>query len=403
MSNSTPIKIWSGIRLGGSVLLLIATTFASGQKVDVQHLVPFIFHFDAIYGPHAVGFQVVRQYDTSRHFSLAGSGGMNATIDRPLQTLIWYPARKAAETPMRLGNFEKLVQTETNFTHPTTSGSPQKFVDSYMAGTETVPTVSLRNAPSAAGKYPLVIYAPSLNAPATENIELCEYLASRGFVVIASASIGSDSRRMTVDQAGAQAEAADISFLIHFAGSRKDVDTKRIAVVGYSWGATGALLAAENNRTIKAFVSMDGSFRYALPPDFPKTHLMIPLLLFTRGETPLLPQTTGDESIKAAGGRLLQQFQGPLYQVRLLAVSHIQFSSLYQRSERFKREGMQFTPADYTLRDGVPSYAWMARYTAEFLDAFLKNDQQAKAFLSRQPEQNGVPPRLIQVKSGRPE
>jgi hypothetical protein len=81
--------------------------------------------------------------------------------------------------------------------------------------------------------------------------------------------------------------------------------------------------------------------------------------------------------------------------VQLLAISHIQFSSLYQRSERFRKEGMRFAPADYSLEDGAVSYNWMARYTLEFLNAYLKHEEPAVLFLKRTPAENGVPKHLM--------
>src|ERR1035438_9879902 len=111
------------------------------------------------------------------------------------------------------------------------------------------------------GRFPVVIYAPSLNAPATENIELCEYLASQGFVVIASPSMGAEGRTMTVDLAGARAEARDISFLIDSAKTLPDTDLSAVAVIGYSWATKAALFAAARNTRIDALVSVDGSFR----------------------------------------------------------------------------------------------------------------------------------------------
>lgn len=39
----------------------------------------------------------------------------------------------------------------------------------------------------------MIVYAPSVNAQSFENIEFCEYLASYGFVVIASPSMGASS------------------------------------------------------------------------------------------------------------------------------------------------------------------------------------------------------------------
>jgi hypothetical protein len=79
----------------------------------------------------------------------------------------------------------------------------------------------------------------------------------------------------------------------------------------------------------------------------------------------------------------------------LLAVSHIQFSSLYQRSERFGKEAQQFSPADYLLQEGAESYNWMARYTLEFVDAYLKRNAAAMEFLKRTPQENHVPQHLM--------
>lgn len=92
--------------------------------------------------------------------------------------------------------------------------------------------------------------------------------------------------------------------------------------------------------------------------------------------------------------------------IRLLAVSHIQFSSMYQRSKRFRKEALKFSPADYSLEEGAQSYNWMARYTLEFLNAYLKHDTAAALFLKRTPAENGVPRHLmaasIRTSSGKP-
>ena len=80
---------------------------------------------------------------------------------------------------------------------------------------------------------------------------------------------------------------------------------------------------------------------------------------------------------------------------RMMAISHIQFSSIFQRSERFRKEGLRFVPADYSLEEGAETYNWVARYTLEFLNAYVKHDVAAMAFLRRTPGENGVPKHLI--------
>ena len=72
------------------------------------------------------------------------------------------------------------------------------------------------SADAEAGKRALsvLIYAPSDSSVSWENADLCEYLASHGYVVLASPSMGVSTRDMTDDLDGINAQARDISFLI---------------------------------------------------------------------------------------------------------------------------------------------------------------------------------------------
>jgi hypothetical protein len=128
--------------------------------------------------------------------------------------------------------------------------------------------------------------------------------------------------------------------------------------------------------------------------------MTIPLLVFSRAEEPLetWDAMRKDKNQCVTAPNILNEWtHGDLLHVRLLAISHIQFSSLYQRSERFRKEGLQFVPADYSLQDGAESYNWMARYLLEFLNAYLKHDQAASQFITHTPAENGVPKHLISV------
>jgi dienelactone hydrolase len=376
------------------------------QAVNAQVTSTFQFKFTELPGAYSVGLKVVDQYDRSRSFHLEDGASGNpesAEGPRPLQTLVWYPAEKTNQPTMTIGEYGALIQTEVTFDKPIEQGKPQSFVNQYMQGTTDLHAWAVRDAAMQAGRFPVVIYTPSLNAPATENIELCEYLASNGYVVIAGPSMGAASRTMTVDLPGANAEAQDISFLIDFAQTLPDVDPSRVAAMGYSWGGMAALFAAARDKRIDALVSLDGSFRYSpgtvqQAGDVHPDQTTIPLLVFSRAEETL---ETWDAMRKdkthcdCAPNVLNEWTHGDLIHVRLLAISHIQFSSLYQRSARFKKEGIQFVPADYSLEDGAISYNWIARYTMKFLNEYLKNDSQAGAFLRRTPAENGVPQHLM--------
>jgi len=304
---------------------------------------------------------------------------------------------------MTFGDYAGLIKTETSFDKPVDQGKPQSFVQAFMQGTTELPARAVRDASMAAGRFPLVIYAPSVNAPATENIELCEFLAGEGFVVMASPSMGATSRAMTLDVAGADAEALDISYLIDYAKSLRDADTSEIAVIGYSWGGMGALFATARDKRIRALVSLDGSFRYSpetveQAPDIHPEEMSVPLLFFSRAEEPLEvwdAMRKDKDHCTCAPNVLNEWTRGDLVHVRMLAMSHIQFSSLYQRSQRFKREGLHFAPEDYTLEEGAESYNWMARDVLEFLKAYLNHDQTALDFLGHSAQDNGVPKHLL--------
>jgi hypothetical protein len=62
-----------------------------------------------------------------------------------------------------------------------------------------IPLWAVREAKPAKGHYPILIYAPSDSSVSWENADLCEYLASHGYVVLAGPSVGVSTRDMTDD------------------------------------------------------------------------------------------------------------------------------------------------------------------------------------------------------------
>lgn len=381
--------------------------FAASCLTAVAQIAPeFHFRFTERPGRYSVGLRVAEQYDRSRVFATTiDENGKPITTEglRPLQILVWYPAEKSSGKIMTFGDYAALIKTETSFDKPIAHGKPQAFVEQYMDGITALPAWAVRDATMQAGQFPVVIYAPGLNAPATENIELCEYLASNGYVVMASPSMGAASRTMTVDLAGANAEARDMSFLIDFAKTLPNTEMSEVAAMGYSWGGMAALFDAARDKRVRALISLDGSFRYSPGTveeagDVHPNQMTIPLLVFSRAEETLETWDAmrhGNQQGDAAPNVLNEWTHGDLLHIHLLGVSHIQFSSLYQRSERFAREALQFAPADYSLEEGAESYNWMAQYTREFVDVYLKRNAAAMEFLKRAPVENHVPKHLM--------
>jgi len=359
---------------------------------------PALFRFTEKPGSYEVGLKVVEQYDHARTFHGALDDLGKANLEepaRPLQTLVWYPARRNNGNGMTVGDYGKLLVTETNFraTHMPQEWKP--WIDA-MAPTLKDKLWAVRDAPAIAGKFPVVIYAPSFGLMAWENADLCEYLASHGYVVIASPDMGAMNRGMTLDLPGLDAQAADISFLITFAQTLPDTDVSEVAVAGFSWGGLSNLLAASRDSRIRVLVALDGSMRYyaglareaGIHPD----QMTIPLLFFTQGEISMENIERNHSAPEQTGPNVLNRWlHGDLMTVHNLALNHTEHSSMYQRNEDVWKDFPATQKGDYDRDDGMVGYAWMARYAWKFLDAYLKKDSDAIAFLKRTPAENGVP------------
>jgi len=113
---------------------------------------------------------------------------------------------------MTVRDYVSLWATETHFGHSRLPARASEWL-SGMVPTLAMPLQAVRDAPLAPGRFPVVIYAPGCSNPSWDNADLCEYLASHGYVVIAGPSLGAESREMTMDLTGASTQARDISFL----------------------------------------------------------------------------------------------------------------------------------------------------------------------------------------------
>jgi tetratricopeptide (TPR) repeat protein len=362
------------------------------------------FHFTQSPGPNAVGLKVVEQYDFSRTYRpLTDELGKPTQGERarPLQTLIWYPAQKNSTKPMTVGDYGDLVATETTFGKPDLTADWKQWLDSMKPSMKD-PMWAVRDARPLTGRFPLVIYAPSFSSMSWENADLCEYLASHGYVVVASPDMGATARGMTADLSGINAQAQDISFLIGYAQTLPNTDMSQIAVGGFSWGGISNLFAAARDNRIDALFALDGSMRYfpglVKAAEIHPENMTLPLLFFTQGPTTVEQQARNTPSKDNDGPNVLNAWtHGDLITVDDLALVHVEHSSMYQRNEDIWKSYPRHRKADYSRADGIVGYAWIARYTLAFLDAYLKHDPEAMAFLKKTPAEVGVPPHLLTV------
>lgn len=365
-----------------------------------------LFRFTGNSGPHSVGFRVVEQYDYSRTYRSVHDhfgGGCIGERARPVQTAIWYPAARVRSSAMTVNDYVNLSATETSFGRPRSSHRVKELL-SAMEPTLSMRLWAVRDAEAASGQFPVIIYAPGFSGMSWENADLCEYLASYGYVIVASPCMGAMTRNMTYDLDGINAQARDISFLIGNAHEIPNIELSRIAVVGFSWGAISNLFAATRDNRIGALVALDGSLRYSpglvkRAGDVHPEQMTIPLLSFAQQGFSFEDQDRLLSEVERDGANVLNAWtHGDLINVRMLGLCHMEHSSMNQRNEYLWRKLFHMWPmmkGDYDREDGSVGYEWMARYTREFLDAYLKHEAASVDFLKRTPAKNGVPPHVL--------
>jgi pimeloyl-ACP methyl ester carboxylesterase len=353
------------------------------------------FTFDVPYGPHPVGFRAVYQYDESRTYAPAAPA---PSTSRPILTLIWYPAT-VLDKPMRYREYVEFSVTQMNF-----KKTPEMIQADFREVLKSLPLKeeplafelarvqwATRDAPALAGKFPVVIYAPSWGGGGYENTDLCELLASQGYLVLASYAAGADDNGMTMDRAGMDLQVGDIHFLMKYASQIAEADTARIAIAGYSWGGIANAFAAVDKPNVRALVFLDGAIRhFAKLVEEAKLNrgasFGIPILYFSSAKQVFDKEPGRME----AGDKVLQRLtSGKRYLLKMDRMSHGDFGSVFIR---------QIPPESYksaTPQDVSASYGWMSRYTLQFLDATLKGDRNAAAFMERSPTENKVPAGLM--------
>ncbi len=379
------------MRLIALTLLIVIPIIGKSQEV---------FTFANEPGRYGVGIRIVEQFDDSRVFP-------NRSITenrRPIQTVIWYPAKKGGK-PMMYDDYVTLIGSVEDFSRPISTrqqlaqedidGKTEGKSNSQVAFARTQNTWAVPDAQSEPGSFPVVIYAPSISGDSFQNADLCEYLASYGYVVVASPALGTNRRNQALNLTDIETQAADIRFLVTYASTLQQADSSNVAVVGYSIGGMAAVFAAAQDQRITALVQLDGSVRYFnslvrksgyVTPD----RVAIPMLYLAH--RPLHDSIENQIRYKAdLSGSFINDMQAAdLYLFNINALDHRDFSSWFIRI----RDTATFE--DYSPSEVSAAYGWMARYVLEFLNAYTRQDAKGKKFLSARPEVNGVPRHLIE-------
>lgn len=341
-------------------------------------------------GAHAVGLRIVAQVDPRRGYAPAGARG------RPIQTAIWYPAQGGG-SPVRYGDYLQLRGWDDDFGR--TPAQRERVLaewigmilegrsDAAVAAQRQDVLWAVRDARPAPGAFPVVVYAPSLSSAAFENAEMMEFLASHGYIVIASPALGVRTRGQRADLEHAEAQAADIRFLLDFAATLPHADMTRVTAMGFSFGGLANVLAAARDERIKALVCLDGTVRYrnALVRQAAYAQpekLRTPLLFLAQRPAPLERQL--DSRPDLSGSFLRDMKNADVYLLTMYAMEHVHFGSAYLRLDPLEFD-------EYGFDEVAQAYGLAARYVLNFLNGTMKGEQAGLDYLRRKPGQVGAP------------
>ena len=359
------------------------------------HLIVFLSIFAPVkgqksqlnYGPYQAGFRTEQQYDSARSYQPD-----KGIPYRPLSIHIWYPARKVSgDTPMPYQTYAALETKREVFA---TNDSNQvaaycnnmvwgyrqyasTFMKDLTASVDNIlkaPTKAIYNALPVNGKFPVIIYAPSLGKPASQNHIACEYLASQGYVVISVASAGQQGQAMTKDTAGIMAQVRDLEYIAAHAYRLPGADTSKIGMFGFSWGSMANVIYQMRNPNLKALACWDGSTEYQdydlikTVKDFNPARLTIPYLFFSN---------QNEDWSTFPFFRSLLSPNKHLY--RLKKLEHAEFTSHWAF----------FASVKPTSSYQTDSYQALCHYTLAFFDAYLKANRKARQQFQNSSKRNG--------------
>jgi predicted alpha/beta-hydrolase family hydrolase len=232
-------------------------------------------------GEHRVGFSQQWLIDSTRRLP---SGERYGLRYRPVLWNLWYPAARAGGSAMRYADYINGVEGAAKSApvrayaaalvayqravawreiagtaRDSTAAGLRTSIDALFAST----AVAVRDAPRLAGSFPIVVYAQGAGSSTDDNALLCEYLASRGYLVIGSAFPAEANDRFSTN-ASDESRQRDIKRLLLELTRHTGTDPGRVALIGHSAGAqAGFLMATDPSAPIDALLSLDTTQDYA--------------------------------------------------------------------------------------------------------------------------------------------
>ncbi|MDD3050697.1 MAG: tetratricopeptide repeat protein [Candidatus Cloacimonetes bacterium] len=332
-------------------------------------------------GDYNVGFKNHEVTDFSRTYQLPETNSQKL-IYRPIHINIWYPALENSNATMDFADYQYIAEKALN---PEFDKSKPEFISElkelYVRSKADADlfekifyqkTIAVLEAEELTGSFPVVIYSPGGGEIASENFVLCELLASNGYIVISSPSVG-------FDRLGVQTTLSDIRFLFNYVQNLKFAQKDNIALVGFCFGSMCNMIFAEENHFVKAIVGLHSEY---LNPDSRRDYSLPDSPVFANRNLAYL-ELDGSFLKHRDSEVFNKMYYSDRYQVHFSEIPHNGFTSFYvMQSHCFEKELIRG-------RDNRDlTYELSCRLILAFLNHYLKGEanfeDNKKAILSEQ-------------------
>ncbi|RPH92521.1 hypothetical protein EHM69_12605 [candidate division KSB1 bacterium] len=346
-------------------------------------------------GPYAVGYEKRDLFDYSRTFKPENDYFGNPTIGeiaRPIPLHLFFPAGRNAEA-VSVSYADFIAAAAISSVSETGKDSLQSYAlvnyktslgemgvsDAVADRLLSAKTPVYLNTQPVPGKYPVIIYVPSINSDPYENLVLISCLVSHGYLVISCPSVGAHTIEVTRDVMGAEAVARDIEFLLSYIRQLPQADRDHVGCLGFSWGGMISVAAAMRNYTVDAVVCLDGAQFFpkyktvaAQLVEFDAHAFRVPFLGFVRNSA---DRDYGFfDDLKFADACL----------IKLAGIPHRAFGSDYI----MWNDCIPDNPAEDVQRMAT-AYRVICSYTLNFFNALLRSDTAGQTYIQKEPLRNG--------------
>jgi dienelactone hydrolase len=345
-------------------------------------------------GPHAVGFKTIEYYDYSRTYAPEKDyfgNPLGTETARPVQICYWYPAEVGP-------NEASMVYAEYSFPYPENGG----FIDvlgalqnrdlqmlffytnnsqAAVQGVMDTDMHAVRDAVEKPGPFPLVIYHGPNGGGFCGNAVLCEYLASHGFVVATTHTMGALAAAAGQDQSDIESVVRDREIIWDELHGLTSVDADRVGLVGYAYGGSTAIAHAMRHTDIDALVTVVGAFLLDGGADAVREHAFyVPEQL----QVPWMQVYAEDEQFPVDLSLLDSLRYADRYDAKMANMS-------VQDPYTYRLLAATLTPdSGVTFADAARGHHTICALTLDFLNAQLASSEGSADWSETRPEFAGI-------------